>query len=364
MIKNNKKILVSFFVIEILLSLMTLLLYFDGTSSESGTLYFNFVFPEYLLLNVFGFLLALLMLFSVHRRNKIQGYGLYGEGGSALKKRSITFYFLLLRLSLSSFIVAAALPFQGERSMNTNRSNVELIFCLDLSKSMDVRDVGSSSRIESAKRILTEVVNNLNGEKIGLCVFAGQSIRQIESTRDYNYFNSILKNLQTDLISEQGTNVWEALLTAEEMFSTSKSARGIVVITDAENHNNVSIDVLKGIQENNISTLFIGVGSREGGKIPLTENGEFLRDENGTTVVSKMNLNLIDSLAQITSGSSIFFENEFPSVDPLLTEINLFKSKKSGNLNVLGNQLFHQWFVIVGMIFLTSSMFFSIIKKR
>ena len=364
MFKANKKIFVSLFSLELLLNAVSLIFYFDSSSLEGKIHFVDFVFPTYLLFNSIGFLFVFVLLTSVDRAKKLLGYGIYGSRDRTLQSKKIVFYYSLLRLAFFAFLFAVSLPFSGDSKFDSSRNNVEIIFCLDLSKSMDVQDMGTSSRMENAKRILTDVINNLKGEKIGLCVFAGNSSRQIESTRDYNYFRTILKNLNTDLMTEQGTNIWDALLTAEEMFTTSKSAKGIVVFTDAENHNAVSVDILEEIEKNNIGTVFIGLGSKQGGKIPMEETGGFLKDENGVEVISKMNPDLIDSLARSTKGSAVFIENEFPEVTSILTEINLFKAKKSGNLNVVGHRLLHHWFLFAGLLFFSASLFFSIFEKR
>lgn len=348
--REHRNLIVWVSFIEIVFISTGSFFYITSQSEQEASWILQFVFSQYLIINILGLLLAYYFLRSVNRSLELSKYRLWGMPKTKLKQGQVVLYYFLLRLTFFCIIFSSALPFRGEKEMDTNLRNTELIICLDLSRSMNVMDMGNSTRLEVAKRVLKGMNNELNGEKVGLCIFAGSAIRHIESTRDYKYIETIINSLSTDLIQDQGTNILKALLTAEEMFTSKNSTKGIIVITDAENHNTISLDILRELKEKSIGTIFMGLGTEEGSFVPEKIGGDFIRDENGEKVISKLNIAYIQDLAQKTEGSSIIFSSEFPDIASLLTEINLIKNKKLGTLKVKGNRLLHLWFIWTALI--------------
>lgn len=358
MIQENKKLFFILFGIELILNFIMLIFYFNSTGEINFSEFLNFYLPDFLLLNILGFLFAILFIRSSWRGDKVSKFQLSGNVLKSISKKHQIIYYGLMRSMLLSLTISAGLPYTGVEQIKSTTSKSEIIFCVDISRSMNARDMNSSSRLEVSKRLLSNLTQQLDGEKIALCVFAAEAIRQVESTRDYKYFQTILKNVDTDLISNQGTNIWKALLCAEEMFSMKNASQTIVMITDAENHDSISVDILNQLQKNGIGTIYVGVGSEDGSWIMANE-GEYVTDNNGQRVVSKMNSKMIKELARKSKGSSLIIRDEFPDSNILLTEINQFKKKNKGNLELVGKNLIHTWFIWIALLCFTLFLSFS-----
>ena len=119
--------------------------------------------------------------------------------------------FLLFRSILVFVILALASPIFGKKKQNTLASNLELVICLDVSNSMNTKDADGASRLEASKRALGQLVNKLSGERIGICVFAGSAFVQLPLTMDYHAAKLFVQEIETDMVSTQGTNINEAL---------------------------------------------------------------------------------------------------------------------------------------------------------
>jgi Ca-activated chloride channel family protein len=178
-------------------------------------------------------------------------------------------------------------------------------------------------------------VNNLHGEKIGICVFAGGSFVQLPLTSDYSAAKMFITEIETDMISNQGTNVASALRTSVDMFSPDKTSKGIILVTDGENHEEDPKDVLKEIKEKKIHLSAFGIGTTTGGPVPVNPHRPELGYKTtaaGRTVVSKVNPQFISSIASEAGGSATMSSDPFPDLSQLLTEINQMKRTKVRDL--------------------------------
>ena len=334
---NRRRILTLVVGTELILLTFFLFLYWDGSQENTKVLNWIFIHLDYLFFNFLGIIVGFLFLRSYKRSELLSKYRIIGDSKNVFSMMHLSMYYWLLRLTMSSFIIAAALPsgidqpYADGKAMEIQNAmkDKEIIFCLDLSKSMDVRDLGNSTRLESAKRILKEIVSNLENEKIGLCVFAGLSKREIESTRNKKYLLKKLNSLETDfyLNSSQGTDLWMALQTSQEMFTTKYAAKGIILITDGENFSNDALDIPEQLRNQGISPFFIGVGTQGGGFVPGYEGNK--------EAISKLNSTMLKEIAKESNGRAFIYSEEYPDLEKLLTEINQIKSKKSGNLEVM-----------------------------
>jgi len=245
------------------------------------------------------------------------------------------FKMIMFRNVIVFLVIAFAQPVFGKRKTEATVENLELVICLDVSNSMNTKDISDElSRLEIAKRAMIQLVNNLRGERIGICLFANDALVQLPITKDYGAAKLFINEIETDLVSSQGTNIQAALEVSREMFSEDRTAKGIIMVTDGENHEKNPDEVLKKIRESKIQLSILGIGTKKGGLVPVNPHRPDLgykKTATGKTVVSKVNPKMIESIAAKAGGKASLSSDEFPDLSALLTQINRMKRTKIDN---------------------------------
>jgi Ca-activated chloride channel family protein len=235
-------------------------------------------------------------------------------------------------------ILSAAQPISGKEKVNSTTSSGELVICLDVSNSMNTKDIDPQlSRLEIAKGAMNELLNNLSGERIGITVFAGNAFVQLPITSDYTSAKVYINEIETNMLSNQGTNIAAALATSLNQFSPDQSGKTLLLVTDGEDHALGTDSVVNALQQNEINLCIVGIGSPTGGPVPIDPNRPELgykKDGNGQLITSKPNKKLADRLAKQTDGLAVMVNEPYPSLDELLTEINQKNSRKKGTLQL------------------------------
>jgi len=225
-----------------------------------------------------------------------------------------------------------AIPTFGTKREQLAIEDLELVICLDISSSMNAKDISNEiSRLNISKRAINQLINNLNGERIGICLFANNAFAHLPITRDYEAAKMFVNGIETNMLSSQGTNINAALQVSMEMFSKEKTGKGIVLISDGENHENDPSKTLTQIRESNINLIVLGIGTRNGGLVPKDPNRPergFKTTASGKTVLSKLNAKFIQEIATTAGGQAFISSNEFPNLSALLTQINQIKRTK------------------------------------
>lgn len=213
--------------------------------------------------------------------------------------------FILKMMALSALIIAAANPQRGGKVENQNIEGAQVIFALDLSKSMLVQDV-QPDRLQRAKQLILRSINHLQNDQVGLIGFAGKAFPMVPLTPDKSSLLMQLRFADPEAISEPGTNFSAMLQLAATMFDFGlPSDRILVVLGDGEDHDGKWRDAVKALQELNIRIFCIGVGTEKGGLIPLMRRGalkEYLKDETGSPVVSRLESSTLQELADFGDG--------------------------------------------------------------
>jgi Ca-activated chloride channel family protein len=245
------------------------------------------------------------------------------------------FKFILFRNTMVFLILAFAQPVFGKRKVSATVENLELVICLDISNSMNTKDIAEDmSRLEISKRAMIQLVNNLRGERIGICLFANDALVQLPITKDYGAAKLFINEIETSLITSQGTNITAALEVSREMFSKDKTAKGIIMVTDGEHHEQRPDAILKEIREENIQLSILGIGTKQGGLVPVSPYRPDLgykKTATGKSVVSKVNPSFIESIASKAGGKASLSADEFPDLSALLTQIKRMKRTKIDN---------------------------------
>lgn len=244
--------------------------------------------------------------------------------------------YFLIRNVLVLLVIAAMQPSFGNKLVTGKASGVELVFAVDVSQSLNAKDMSDGDgRLQAAKRAMTQLMNTSSSAKVGILIFAGSVYPQLPLTADKSAAKMFIEELSTDLISNQGTNIALALENSAEYFSTDKLKKVVVLITDGEDHEGgvtASIEVLK---EKGIELAVLGLGSKNGALVPVDPTNTaagYLKSATGQSVISKVNPVMLTEIAKQAEGKVVVTSDAFPNVNPLLTQINNLKSTKQVDL--------------------------------
>lgn len=257
-------------------------------------------------------LIAVYIYSNYRRRKNIE---LYGDKelmksllpGSAVLRSRITFWLLLAAFVLMVFVLAR--PRYGTKKETVVSRGVEVVVALDISNSMMSEDI-EPNRLEKAKRLISRIISQTKGNKFSLIVFAGDAFVQLPITSDHLSANMFLNQVNPSLIKRQGTNVGEAINLACKSFSENeKIGKAVILITDGENHEGGAEEAARMAAEQGIKVYVMGIGTADGGRIPVGNKGEFLRDREGNIVVTRLNEAMAMGIAKAGNGTYIRVDN-------------------------------------------------------
>jgi len=212
----------------------------------------------------------------------------------------------LLIMAVLCFVFALVRPKWGFHWEDVKRVGVDIMVAIDVSKSMLAEDV-KPSRLERAKREVYDLCQMLEGDRIGLIAFAGTSFVQCPLTLDYGAFRMFLDHLSPDLIPTPGTSLGSAIRKAIESFDRQqRTSKALILITDGEDHDQDTADVLAEAKKEGIKIFAIGVGQDSGTPIPASDgSGGFLKDRRGEMVLSRLDEKALQKMAIETGGSYV-----------------------------------------------------------
>ena len=262
--------------------------------------------------------------------------------------------------SLIFLVLAMVNPQIGTKMETFKRFGVDIVFAVDVSRSMLAEDI-VPNRLEKSKQLVNQIINNLNGDRIGIVAYAGKAFPQLPITTDYSSGKMFLQSMNTDMISSQGTAIDEAIQLATNYYDDeSKIERILIIISDGEDHNDVSVDMAKSASEKGIIIYTIGVGKEKGAPIPIKKNGiiqSYKKDNKGEVVITKLNRQVLVDIANQTGGEFIdgtetkFVVNRIGEILKE-TEKKEFESKKFSEYK---DQF--QWFLAIGLLLLFIEIF-------
>jgi Ca-activated chloride channel homolog len=350
----------------ILLSLLALLGYFS-TYSGSQQLLFNY--PSFF--QVTWFLPILYLPFILLLKQKTKRYEALASSSVLqyiVKLPSLKQQFLkaiFLKLTFFFILLALAQPVFGTKKIAQNQKALEVVLTLDVSNSMNAKDLDAEmSRLEIIKRAMIQLVNSLNGEKIGICVFAGGAYVQLPITMDYGAAKMFINEIETEMVSNQGTNIELALNTTAGMFSKDKTNKAIILVTDGESHEGDIKSISEYLNQEKIVLAILGVGTKKGGKVPnhpkRSELGYKL-DPKGKPVITKLNTRLLMDLAKTSKGLLSFCENSYPDLTSLIERLK--QTKQTSNLEV-EIKVKENWYQMAVFLALISLLGFVFVKGR
>lgn len=287
---------------------------------------FRFSNPEYLYLLLVIPLILGLYWYSVRlQKNNIKLFGNFESvlgliPGISFKRGWIKI--IVVSIAFLFLILGIAGPQFGAKLTDVKRKGIELIIALDVSNSMLAEDI-QPNRIERAKQSISQLVDRLSNDRIGLIVFSGDAYVQLPVTNDYASAKMFLSSINPNMVPKPGTAIGSAIDLAASSFNPqSKTSKVIVIISDGENHEDDPVDAAKRAAENGIVIHTIGIGSPDGAPIPVDANHNYLKDENGNVVVTKLDEETLSKIAVIGNGKYVRATNTQLGLLPLFENIN------------------------------------------
>ena len=271
----------------------------------------KFASPEYLYLLILLPLLLAVYIYSNYRRNR--NLRLYGDvqllkslmPDVSVYRPSIKFWLSFAALAL--IVVALARPQFGSKKETITRQGIEAVIALDISNSMMAEDI-APNRLEKAKKIISRLIDKFENDKVGLIVFAGDAFVQLPITNDFISAKMFLETISPALISRQGTDIG--------------GAKAIILITDGENHEGGAEEAAKLAADKGMNVYVLGIGSLEGAPIPADGSNDYRRDKEGNVVVTKLNEQMAQTVAQAGNGAYIRVDNTNNAQKILESEVN------------------------------------------
>ena len=315
---------------------------------------FQFEEPAYLYLLLALPLLALLYVYSNYKRKRnLQKFGdltLLIQLMPTVSKYRPHVKFTIILLAIGLFAVLLARPQFGSKLETVKRKGVEVIIAMDISNSMLAQDV-QPSRLEKSKRLVSRLVDELDNDKVGLIVFAGDAFTQLPITSDYISAKIFLESISPSLISRQGTAIGTAVNLATRSFTPQEGVgRSIIVITDGENHEGGALEAAQEAASKGIQVNVLGIGSPEGAPIPMAGTNDHRRDSEGNIIVSSLNEGMCQKIAQAGKGLYIRVDNTNSAQKAIVQEIN--KMSKSDVESKVYTEFDEQFQVIAWIILL------------
>ena len=233
---------------------------------------------------------------------------------------SIKFWLSFAALAL--IVVALARPQFGSKKETITRQGIEAVIALDISNSMMAEDI-APNRLEKAKKIISRLIAKFENDKVGLIVFAGDAFVQLPITNDFISAKMFLETISPALISRQGTDIGGAISLAMKSFTNTEGVgKAIILITDGENHEGGAEEAAKLAADKGMNVYVLGIGSLEGAPIPADGSNDYRRDKEGNVVVTKLNEQMAQTVAQAGNGAYIRVDNTNNAQKILESEVN------------------------------------------
>lgn len=295
---------------------------------------FRFANPDFLyLLLLLPVLIVFFIINEIRKKKALKRLGNTDVIGTLMPERSGARHIIKLifqLIALTGLTIVLARPQFGSKIEDVKKEGVEVIIALDVSNSMLAEDI-QPYRLERAKQAISRLVDNLENDRIGLIVFAGDAYTQIPVTTDYVSAKMFLSSISPDLVPKQGTAIGAAIELGIKSFSPGEGkSKAMVLITDGENHEDDPVSAAQDAAKAGIVIHSIGIGSPTGVPIPVTVGGrrDYLKDAEGNTVISKLDEDILKKIAATTNGAYVRASNTNIGLDEIFDQIRKMKTQE------------------------------------
>lgn len=321
---------------------------------EKGYLYLLFIIPVMVLIFLYGL---------YWKRKKQREFGDIELIKKLTPEKSIfksVFKFSLLIIALVALIFGLINPKIGTKMETIKREGIDIVFAIDVSKSMLAEDV-APNRLEKSKQIVSQIINQLGSDRIGIVAYAGSAFPILPITTDYGVAKMFLQNMNTDIVSSQGTSLDEAIKLATTYFDKdNKTSKLLILISDGEDHSEGAEAAAAEANKIGMKIITIGIGTEKGGPIPLKRDGiveSFKRDNNNEVVITKLNQESLETIAKATKGGYVSGRNTKEVVDYIKNALNNIQKTEFEAKQIADFKSQFQWFLGIAFVLLFIDVF-------
>jgi Ca-activated chloride channel family protein len=262
---------------------------------------------------------------------------------------------IILSLAIASLTLALVNPKIGTKTETISRAGVDVVFALDVSKSMLAEDI-APNRLDKSKQLITQIINSLGGDRVGIIGYAGSAFPQVPITTDFSTTKLFLNSMDTDMVSSQGTAITEAIKMAETYYNDEDQVNKVLfIISDGEDHEGNISEIVNEAANLGIRIYTIGVGTKKGGSIPIKRNGilqYYKRDQNNQQVITRLNAEKLIEIATKGNGKYIDGSNTNEAVEQVTTILNGMNQKEFETKQFTDFKDRFQWFLGLAILLL------------
>ena len=319
---------------------------------------------KYLYLLIILPILAAIFLYNLYwKRKKQREFGDVELIKQLIPEKSVfksVLKFVVLMLAFACLIIALVNPKIGTKTETVKREGIDIVFAVDVSKSMLAEDI-APNRLDKTKQIISQIINELGNDRIGVVAYAGSAFPVLPLTSDYGVAKMFLQSMNPGMVSSKGTSLEEAIKISEGYFDPkSKTSKLVILISDGEDHSEGAKSTAEEATKAGLKILTIGVGTKKGGPIPLKRNGVvqgFQRDRQNEVVVTKLNESSLQEIAKITKGNYIIGKNTKEVVDFVKNALENIEKTEFESTQFTDFNAQFQWFLGFGLLLLFVDVF-------
>ncbi len=317
--------------------------------------YLFFIIPVLVVLFIF------LQVWKVKKQRKFAETSLFKKLTPSRSDYKSILKLIFFLIGISFLTLGLVNPKIGTKLETVKREGVDIVFAVDVSKSMLAEDI-APNRIEKAKRLVSEIISELASDRIGIIAYAGQAFPQLPITTDYGAAKMFLQSMNTDMLSSQGTAIDQAIDLATTYYDDEdQTNRVLFIISDGEDHSESTIlNTVEKATEQGIRVYTIGVGKSKGAPIPLKRNGvveQLKKDAKGEVVITKLNKEILNDVASNGNGKYIDGSNTEEALTIIKDELNQMDKKEFEAKQFAEFKDQFQWFLGAGLFFLFLDVF-------
>jgi Ca-activated chloride channel family protein len=308
-----------------------------------------------------------LLLFFVHffwqrkQQRKFASSGLMSQlaPNYSVFKMVLKLVFVLLAITAMTF--ALVNPKIGSKMETVKREGIDIVFAVDVSRSMLAEDI-APNRLEKSKQLVSQIINQLGSDRIGIVAYAGSAFPVLPITTDYGVAKMFLQSMNTEMLSSQGTALDDAIHLSLDYFDENTTTNKLVImLSDGEDHSEGLNEALSAANDANLKILTIGIGSPNGGPIPIRRNGvveRFLRDKNDEVVLTKLDEETLKIIGKETQGGYVYGGNTKDVLDYVKKVLDNIEKTEFETTQMADYKSQFQWFLAIAFLLLFVDVFF------
>jgi Ca-activated chloride channel family protein len=313
---------------------------------------------------------AFFILFIIWKKRAVRNFGEWEvifQLMPLVSAKKLVLKFVVLMMAYGCIIISLANPQIGSKLEKVQRKGADLVVALDVSNSMLSQDI-RPDRLTRAVQGISKLIDRLEGDRIGIVVFAGKAYVQLPITTDYAAAKMFLSTISTQMVPSQGTAISDAVELSMKSFNEDERSKAIIIITDGEDHEGNVMEAAKQAAEKGIKIFTIGMGSPDGSPIPLFDQfgrqTGYKTDRSGQVIVSKLDETILQQLASAGNGIYVRATSGQDGLGKILEEINALEKKDIETKTFSEYEGRFQYFIALSLLFLILELLIPERKSR